>query len=443
MIVQGMLLTDPARMPELGWIRVQGPSEAQPGRILELAYGELPSDLGPPALGGRDRILCPAFTDAHFHVPQIQSVGIDGLHLLEWLDTVIFPAESWWGRGGAISSARTAARRLIREGTCGVAGYLTSHAEGSRDAAMFWARRTPLRFHIGRSAMDRHAPDDLTKEDRERAERRPIPSPLLAPIDVAPRQNRRFISANPRFAVSCSAELLAEIGWAVRDRAASGEEPIIQTHLAETKPECDLIRRLFPDAPHYTGVYDQAGLIRPGTLLAHGIHLSDEELSLIRERDAAIVHCPSANLFLQSGMFDWTRAAHDHGVRVLLGSDIAGGPDIAMPRVARAAIETAKALKLTRTGADAERIRVPTPAEMWSVITEGNASIFRGDRFGVLEAGAQADLLILRVPDAWRDEHLVGRLIYSWSSRLIESRVFNGLLVDPANFEQAEGSLRC
>jgi len=130
-------------------------------------------------------------------------------------------------------------------------------------------------------------------------------------------------------------------------------------------------------------------------------------------------------------------------VRVLLGSDIAGGPDIAMPRVARAAIETAKALKLTRTGADAERIRVPTPAQMWSVITEGNASIFRGDRFGVLEAGAQADLLILRVPDAWRDEHLVGRLIYSWSSRLIESRVFNGLLVDPANFEQAEGSLRC
>ncbi len=447
MIVQGLLLTDPAQPPQLGWIRVQGPSEAGPGRIAEIGLGELPSELGPPDFGGRDRIISPAFTDAHFHVPQVESVGADGLHLLEWLDRVIFPAEAWWGRGGAMASARTAARRLIREGTAGFAGYLTSHAEASRDAAMYFANRTPLRFHLGRSAMDRHAPDELTAEDRARAKLSPTPSPLLPKLDVKPRENRRFISANPRFAVACSDELLAEIGWAVKEREDAGERVLVQTHLAETKPECDLIARLFPDAPNYTSVYDRAGLLRPGALLAHGIYLSDEELALIRERDATIVHCPTANLFLQSGLFDWTRSVHDLGVRVLLGSDIAGGPDVAMPRVGRAMIETAKALKLTRSGAAADRIRVPSPAEVWTLITEGNARIFEQagtpDRFGVLEEGAQADLLVLRVPDAWRDEHLIGRLIYSWSSRLIEARLFNGQFVDPQNIERQTGDRAC
>ena len=447
MIIQGLLLTDPAQPPQLGWIRVDPAESGVPGRMAEIGFGELPSDLGPPDFGGRDRIISPAFTDAHFHVPQVESVGVDGLHLLEWLERVIFPAEAWWGRGGAMASARTSARRLIREGTAGFAGYLTSHAEASRDVAVYFAHKTPLRFHLGRSAMDRNAPDELTAEDRERARLSPIPSPVLPELGIEPKQNRRFVSANPRFAVACTDELLAEIGWAVKAREDAGDRVLVQTHLAETERECELVAELFPDAPHYTAVYDQAGLLRDGALLAHGIYLADEELELIRERNAAIVHCPTANLFLQSGLFDRTRAAFDFGVRVLLGSDIAGGPDVGMPRVARSMIETAKALKLTLSGADADRIRVPSPAEAWELITAGNASIFErpgsSDRFGVLEEGAHADLLVLRVPDSWRDEHLIGRLIYSWSSRLIEARVFNGLFVDPANVERSTGGNPC
>lgn len=447
MIVQGLLLTDPAQPPQLGWIRVESPSETAPGRIAEIGFGELPRDMGPPDFGGRDRIISPAFTDAHFHVPQVESVGADGLHLLEWLDKVIFPAEAWWGRGGALSSTRTAARRLIREGTAGVAGYLTAHAEGSRDAAMYFANKTPLRFHLGRSAMDRNAPDSLIGEDIARARMSPSPSPLLPDLGIRPKQNRRFVSANPRFAVSCTPELLAEVGWAVAEREKSGDRVLVQTHLAETKPECELIAKLFPDAPHYTAVYDQAGLLRPGALLAHGIHLSDAELELIRDRNATIVHCPTANLFLQSGLFDYTRAALDRGVRVLLGSDIAGGPDVAMPRVGRAMIETAKTLRLTRSDSEAARIHIPSPAEIWQLITRHNATIFERpghpDRFGVLEENAHADLLVLRVPDTWRDEHLIGRLIYSWSSRLIEARIFNGQFVDPTNIERQTGDRAC
>lgn len=446
MDIHGKLLLDPAGPPELGTLRI-APADDEagaPARIDDIRFGERPGAAPPPEFGGRDRLIVPAFTDAHFHVPQIDSVGADGLHLLEWLERVIFPAEAWWGRGAALPAARLAARRLLTQGTAGVAAYLTSHAEGSGDALRFFAGRTRMRFHMGRSAMDRNAPDELTREDTERQRQSPTPSPLLPSLGPraggragdapAPRQS---VSANPRFAVSCTPELMAELAWAVSERddaleaAGRPRSTFVQTHLAETRPECALIAELFPDAPHYTGVYDAAGLLGPRTLLAHGIYLSDDELALIAQRNAIIAHCPTANIFLESGLFDLDRA-EAAGVRVALGSDVAGGPDVAMPRVARAMIDTAKVRKLTAPSEAAARsVRVPGPAEVWRLITEGNAALLGWPDAGRLDTGAQADLLILRVPDAWFDEHLVGRLIYNWSNELIETRIINGRPVDP------------
>ena len=90
MIVHGRLLLDPARPPVPGWLRVEG------GRIAEVREGSPPSASMPPSLGGSDRVISPAFYDAHCHFPQIDSVGCDGLILLDWLERVIFPAETWW-----------------------------------------------------------------------------------------------------------------------------------------------------------------------------------------------------------------------------------------------------------------------------------------------------------------------------------------------------------
>lgn len=441
-LIRGLLLADPSRPPEPGWIRVEA------GRIAELAYGDLPRLAGPPDLGSRSHVVCPAFIDAHFHFPQIDSVGCDGMPLLEWLARVIYPAEAWWGRGMAVPATRTAVRRLAEQGTVGVAGYLTSHAQGSSEAVSLLSR-TPMRFHVGRVAMDREAPDDLTREDRERVKLRPPPSPLLpamgaaaspggqavrpgeialadkppvAPMPTLPRQN---ISANPRFAISCTPELLAECAWAVRDREKSGTPTYIQTHLAETLDECARVRDLF-HVEHYTRVYDQGGLLGGRTILAHCIHLSDAEWELIARRRCIVATCPGANIFLRAGLFNLDKA-REFGVRLALGSDVAAGPDVSMPRVARAFIETAKARSMTVGAA-----HVPTPAEAWTMITRGNADLLGWADAGRLERGAAADLLVLRVPDAWRDEHLVGRLIYNWSADLIEARVFDGRIVDPA-----------
>ncbi|MGP1346509.1 MAG: amidohydrolase family protein [Phycisphaerales bacterium] len=422
MIVQGRLLLDPGAPPAPGWVRID---PGAGGRIEQVNLGEPPSGIRVD-VGGPWALVVPAFVDAHFHFPQVDSVGCEGMELLDWLDRVIFPAETWWGRGAASSVAMTAARRLVREGTMTVAGYLTSHGVPSREAAVALAQKTPLRLLLGRVGMDRMAPDDLTAEDRERGTHRPIPSPLLAPYGP---EERCRVSANPRFAISCTEELLAEFGWLVRDRA----ELFVQTHLAETRAECALVRELFPDSAHYTGVYDALGLLTRRTLLAHCLHLSREEWMLIGERGSVAVHCPGANTFLMAGLFDLD-AAERHGVRVALGSDVAAGPDIAMPRVGRAMIEVAKIRAMIAAGSGDPRrsgVRVPAPAEVFELITRGNARAIAWDDVGALSPGHAGDVLVLRVPETWFDEHLVGRLLYNWSSRLIESRISGGRLIDP------------
>jgi guanine deaminase len=420
MILQGRLLLDPARPATPGWLRIEH------GRIREIGHGDLPSALGPPTHGGPDHVISPAFFDAHCHLPQTDAVGIDGLPLLEWLNRAVFPAEIWWGRGAAVHMALVAARRHLHQGTAGVAAYLTSHGAINREVLAVLAHQTPLRFIAGRVGMDRLAPDELLEEDRDRARQRPPRPCVLSSVGTDPpgMVQRHVVSANPRFAVSCSEELLAEFGWWVKDHP----DTWVQTHLSESPDELSKIRELFPTDPDYTSVYDRFGLLTDRTLLAHAVHLSDAERALIAKRRSIVVHCPTANMFLQAGLFDLD-AAHEAGLRIGLGSDIAGGPDVAMPRVARAMIETAKVRKLARrdgpipTRANSRSIRIPTPAEAWTMITRTNADLLGWTDAGKIEIDAAALLLVLRVPTTWLDEHLVGRLIYNWDASLIETRI--------------------
>lgn len=420
MLITGLLLTDPAAPPALGWLRTEG------GRIAEIGEGDPPGRARPDAGAGPGAIIAPAFIDAHTHLPQFGAVGVDGLPLLEWLDRAVYPAERWWGAGAWTSLCRAAIARLIREGTFGVGAWLTSHAESSRGALDLLAQ-SGLRCIAGRVAMDRAAPDDLIAEDRWRAAQRPTPSVVTEPSAPSAQgaSARIEASANPRFALACTEELLAEVGWLRREREASGRPLWVQTHLAESRPECDRVRELFPRDASYTAVYDRLGLLGERTLLAHCCHLTADEWRTIAERRCVVVHCPTANLFLSSGAFDLD-SAREHGVRFALGSDLGAGPDLAMPRVARAMIETAK----TRAMAlGPGRVRVPTPAEAWGAITAGNADALAWPNAGRLAPGCAADLLVLRVPETWLDEHLVGRLLYEWSPDLIESRILAGRAV--------------
>ena len=392
-IFQGMLLHDPPIPPEPGWVAVEG------GRIADLGHGVPPEK---PAAGDEQCIVCPGFVDAHIHLPQINVMGCEAGDLLRWLDEVVYPAETGWESAEvAAAQIRQAHRRMLKAGTLAYAGYLTSHHHGPA-VLRREHRATPLRAIVGQSLMDREVPQRLMGQA----------------VDLPPIGGDRLRwSVNPRFAVSCSDTMLARAG------ALAAQRRFVQTHLAESTAECALVRKLFPRDASYTAVYDRHGLLTERTLLAHCLHLSDEEWSLIAGRRSVVVHCPTANTFLQSGVFD-LNAAREHGVRLALGSDVAAGPDVAMPRVARAMIETAKARRLML----ASDSRIPTPAEVWSLMTRGNADALGFDDGGRLEAGAAADLLILRPPFAV-DRHLIGRLIYTWRDEYIAHRILAGRLV--------------
>lgn len=426
MLIAGRLLTDPAAPLIAGWLRVEH------GRIAEIGEGDPPGREKPDAGGGPGAIITPAFIDAHTHLPQFDAVGCDGMPLLEWLERIVYPAERWWGAGAWPGLARGAIARLIREGTFGVAAWLTSHADASRGTLDVLAA-SGLRCIAGRVAMDRAAPDDLTAEDRWRGAQRPTPGLLVEPsVAQAGGRARVEASINPRFAIACSEELLAEVGWLRREREAAGRPLWVQTHLAESIAECEAGRALFPSDANPTRVYERLGLLGERTLLAHCCHLSSDEWALLANHRAIAVHCPTANLFLRSGFFDLD-ATEAHGVRIALGSDLGAGPDLAMPRVARAMIETCKTRALLASGsggpgAGERAIRIPTPAEAWRRITLGNALALGWPDAGRLAVGAAADLLVLRAPETWLDAHLVGRLLYGWSAALIESRILAGRL---------------
>jgi guanine deaminase len=99
-------------------------------------------------------------------------------------------------------------------------------------------------------------------------------------------------------AISCTPELLSSLS----DLAKQYDPPLaIQTHLDENLLEIEFVRKLFPESASYTAVYDDFGLLGPGTILAHCVHLSQEERTLIAQRGAGVSHCPTSNFYIDSG----------------------------------------------------------------------------------------------------------------------------------------------
>jgi guanine deaminase len=150
-------------------------------------------------------------------------------------------------------------------------------------------------------------------------------------------RGRLRYAVTPRFAVSCSADMLRESASLA---AATGT--YWQTHLSEDSREMAEVRRLFPEAADYTDVYDRAGGLTDKAILAHAIHLSDRELGRLVESGAHVAHCPASNLFISSGAMPLSRYL-EAGLSVGLGTDVAGGPSF-------------------RSSASCARPRIPSPA---------------------------------------------------------------------------------
>jgi guanine deaminase len=338
-----------------------------------------------PILDLRPWVVMPGLVDLHAHLPQLPNAGVGaGLDLLTWLERYIFPLERDFDAPTAEVIAPAAFRAFARAGTTTVVAYGALWPE-SLDVCFRAAEEHGIRAVIGKVMMDRLS-YDIDRDPGDILELSMRQSAELCATWHGRDDGRLRYAFTPRFAVSCSAAMLRDSARAAADAGAYW-----QTHLSEDRGEVEEVRRLFPDAVDYTDVYDRAGGLTPHAILAHAIHLSDREVARLAETRAVIAHCPSSNLFLASGAMQLARYLAA-GVRLGLGSDVAAGPDTSLFSVMRAGAYTQNALCAAGL-TDAPAL---SPAEWLRLGTlAGAAALGLEDRIGSVEAGKEADLLVI------------------------------------------------
>ncbi|KAG1891362.1 hypothetical protein F4604DRAFT_1567654 [Suillus subluteus] len=266
--------------------------------------------------------LMPGLVDTHTHACQVPNLGVGGeMELLQWLDNYTFPTEA---RFKDVEYAKRAypdvVRRIVNSGTTTCCYYGSLHLEATKVLASL-VHAAGQRAFVGKCNMNWNCPPNYiepsVKESVdttlalfkyiEELPKAACGEPLLHPI------------LTPRFAISCTEELLTRLG----EIAQKNPKLAIQTHISENKSEVELAKSLFK-TNSYAEVYDKFHLLRDNTVLAHGVQLTEDEMVLIAKRGSGVAHCPTSNFYLSSGMAR-VGMLLDHGVKVGLGTDVSGG----------------------------------------------------------------------------------------------------------------------
>ena len=321
-----------------------------------------------------DCLVLPGFIDAHLHFPQYRMLAAYAKDLLEWLNTYTFVEEQRYGDPSvAAPAAAIFLDELIRNGTTCCMAFSTIHGE-ALDCLFEAALTRNMHVISGKTMMDRNAPAGL----RDTAESAYEDSQRL--IQKWQGQGRLGYAISPRFAVTSTAEQLEVAGALVK----AHPDLWMQTHLSENHGEIATVAKDFPEATDYTDVYDRFGLLGNRSYFAHGIHLSARELGRLRESGSTIVHCPTSNNFLGSGLFQY-RNAQDAGVRIGMGSDIGGGTGYSMLETMRDAFVVSQLAGRRLSAFDA-----------FYGATLGNArALGLADSVGTLDIGSYGDLVVL------------------------------------------------
>jgi guanine deaminase len=321
-------------------------------------------------------LIAPGFIDTHVHYVQTGMVASYGTQLLDWLDRYAFPAELEFADAAhAAAMAKVFCEELLRNGTTTALVFCAVYPQ-SVDALFAEAERHGMRIIAGKVLMDRNAPQKL----RDTAQRGYDESKAL--IARWHGRGRSLYAITPRFAGSSTPAQLDAAGTLWREHP----DVLVQTHIAENRREVEWTAELFPQAKNYLDIYDQHGLIGRRAVLAHGIHLGEDELCRCHESGTALAHCPTSNLFLGSGLFR-IGAAKDprRPVHVGLGTDIGGGTSFSLLATMGAAYEIAQ------LGGRALRA-----VEAFYLATLGGArALALDDRIGAITPGHEADFVVL------------------------------------------------
>ncbi len=319
-------------------------------------------------------LIMSGFVDAHVHYPQTAMIASWGKRLRDWLNSYTFPEEM---RFASKTYATEIANRYLdlttSHGTTTVVSFGTVHPQ-SVDAFFEAAQARNQRVAAGKTCMDRNAPDGLRDTTQSAYDDSKALLRRWHGVD------RLSYAITPRFSPTSTPEQLEALGalWA--------EHPdcLMQTHLSEQTDEIEWVRSLFPDARDYLDTYEAFGLLGANGMYGHAIHLEPRERDRLREVDAALVHCPTSNTFIGSGLFDMAGLMAE-GHRIGLATDTGGGSSFSMLRTMAAAYEVGQL-----------RGTALHPAQLIWLATVGSAqSLNMADKIGNIAPGMEADLVIL------------------------------------------------
>lgn len=349
------------------------------GKIVAAgAYEDVANQAGEGAkkIDHRPHLLLPGFIDAHAHFPQMQVIASYGAELLDWLNKYTFPEETKFRNaqhGRRI--ARLFLDEMVRHGTTTVAAYCSVHKHSAE--AFFEESHARNMLNIaGKVLMDRNAPEGVLDTPQSGYD------DAKALIAEWHGRGRQHYAITPRFAITSSPEQLEMAGALMREHPGLH----MQTHLSENHAEIAFTQELYPWAKDYTDIYEHYGLLGTKSLFGHCIHLSEREADAMSDSGSVAVFCPTSNLFLGSGLFDYQRyRRREKPLRMATATDVGGGTNYSMLRTMD---EGYKVVAL-----NGEKLN--PLASFWQM-TRGNAEALSiADKVGTLDVGTDADIVVL------------------------------------------------
>lgn len=331
----------------------------------------LPAGLEP--VDYRGKLIVPGFIDTHLHYPQTDMIASPAPGLLPWLETYTFPTERRYeDHADGRATADFFLDELLRCGTTTAMVYCTVHPQ-SVDAFFAASEARNLRMVAGKVLMDRNCPDFLRDLEGELGESEAL-------IKRWHKRGRALYAITPRFAPTSTEAQLRLTG----ELAAAYPDTFIQTHVAENRDECTWVGELFPQARSYLDVYDSYGLMRPRAMFGHCIWLDDEDMARMAATGSAAAVCPTSNLFLGSGLFDFERAGKA-GMLLSLGTDVGAGTSFSLLQTMNEAYKVARM-----------KGSYLTALRMFYLATLGAArAMGLEDTIGSFAPGLEADFVVL------------------------------------------------
>lgn len=283
-----------------------------------------------------DALIIPGMVDLHVHAPQyaFRGTGTD-CELMDWLKTYAFQEEAKYSDIDYAARAYAMfAAQMTKGATTRAAIFGTIHTEAAL-LLMDLMEGTGIVSFVGKVNIDREAPPELRESSAEESA-----SDTVAFINAAPERGCTLTKPilTPRFIPSCSNELLDALAKIRRTYCLP-----VQSHLSENPEEVELVRKLMPEAEFYGDAYDRYGMFgrNAPTIMAHCVYSSEAEAERIRANGVWVAHCPNSNMNLASGIAP-IRKYLDAGIRVGLGSDVAGGQTESIFRAVTDAVQVSK-----------------------------------------------------------------------------------------------------